>query len=107
MATTKKKQTTKQTTTKPRAVVIRANQSGCHYGYIESKSATEIVLRDARRLWHWIGASLSQVAAEGAGAGSKIGVPVRVTLRREDVIEILDATPAAAAKIEGMTPWRK
>lgn len=89
------------------AVVIRANQAGCHYGYIASKTETEIVLRDARRLWYWIGASLSQVAAEGAGDGSKIGVPVRVTLRRDDVVEIIDATPAASAKIEGMAPWRR
>lgn len=105
MATTKKTPESKSKQSRP--VIIRANQSGCHYGYIESKSATEVVLRDARRLWYWVGASLSQVAAEGAGEGSKIGVPVRVTLQRDDVVEIIDATPAAKAKIEGMAPWRK
>jgi hypothetical protein len=60
----KKKQTPKSKQSTP--VIVRANEAGCHYGYIESKRSTEIVLRDARRLWYWIGASLSQVAAEGA-----------------------------------------
>jgi len=46
--------------------IVRTYSSGVFAGYIESRNGQEVVMRNARRLWYWIGAaSLSQLAQSG------------------------------------------
>lgn len=46
--------------------IIRTFSAGVHIGEVVSKSNGEVVLRNARRLWKWVGAfTLNEVATKG------------------------------------------
>lgn len=85
---------------KARAVIVRCRSASPHFGYLASKSGSEVTLEKARRIWRWFGAwTLSEVATLGLDTTkSKIAAPTTVTLL--DVIEIIDCTPQAVASIE-------
>ena len=89
--------------------IVRTHSAGVFYGEIESRNGQEVVMRNARRLWYWDGASsLSQLAMEGVKKpeNCKFAMPVsRVELLQ--VIEILDTTEAAQKNIEGVPEWKK
>lgn len=88
-------------------VVVRTYSAGAHFGYLVSQSADgkRVELTRARRLWSWKGANtLSEIATSGVGEGSRIAVPVDVTLT--DAIEIISATPAAVENLEKST-WAR
>ena len=75
-------------------VIVRTVSAGVHIGSIESRSGSELVLLNARRLWKWSGAfTLNKVALSGVKrSDSRISIPVpRITLL--GVIEII---PVAA-----------
>lgn len=59
-------------------VLVRTQGAGVHFGELVSHSGQEVHLKNARRLWSWVGAlSLSEVASNGVTiSGSKISVPV-------------------------------
>ena len=82
--------------------VVRTYSAGVWYGEIAEKSGNEVIIKNARRLWYWKAAksiSLSAVALHGVSDASKIVAPVdRVWL---EAIELIPATAAAAASIEG------
>ena len=47
-------------------VLIRAKESGVHFGRLKSREGDCVVLQNARRVWFWSGAaSLSQMAVQG------------------------------------------
>ena len=89
-------------------VIVRTYMAGVFSGELESRKGDEVVLLNARRLWHWSGAAtLSQMAMEGTSdpSGCKFPCAVsRVTLL--GVIEILDTNLAARHSIEGVPVWR-
>lgn len=92
---------------KQRPVIVRTYSAGVHYGYLVSQSddGKRVRLERSRRIWYWHGAaSISQIAAEGVGTGSKIAVPVSIELT--EAIEVIDCTDRAAQSIEGMPSWR-
>ena len=90
-------------------VICRSYQAGVFAGEIESRKGKEVVLRNARRIWYWVGAAtLSQLSIDGTSnpGGCKFPAPVdRVELL--DVCEILDVTEKARASIEGVNEWRQ
>lgn len=102
--TIKKKAATKKTT-KSRAVIVRA-YSGVFFGYLVSKTGASVELRDARQVWSWDSAGMTEkvmtcgdIAARGVGTGSKIGMPADAIV--EQVGVVFFATPEAERVIGG------
>lgn len=91
--------------------IIRTTSAGVFAGYMESQDATgkRIVLRDARRLWYWVGAaSLSQLAVDGVSSPKECKFPCKVDrIELTEAIEILDVTPKAKESIAGVPIWQK
>ena len=87
-------------------VIIRARDSGVHFGILrEWDGASAVLLHDSRRLWEWdtggTGLSLSEVSVCGIKqVTSKISMalPEHMIL---DAIEIMKCHGVAAATIAG------
>ena len=55
---------------KNKYVVIRTYSAGVHCGTLVSQKGKEVLLKNARRIWQWIGAfTLSEVSQRGISAG--------------------------------------
>lgn len=90
-------------------VIVRTTSAGVFAGYLESKEGKEVVLRDARRLWYWKGASsLSQLAMEGVKCPNECKFPCEVTMvTLTEAIEILDVTEEARLNIKAVPVWKQ
>lgn len=88
-------------------VVVRTYSAGAFAGYLESRNGREVVLKSARRLWYWSGASsLSQLATEGVKNPEGCKFPCEVeTLLLLEAIEIIDCTEQARLSIAGVKVW--
>ena len=89
--------------------IVRADRTGVHAGFIESRNGREVVVRNSRRLWYWDGAaSLSQLAMEGVKKPENCKFPCEVgRVEILDVIEIIDCTEMARKNIQGVPVWKK
>ena len=89
--------------------IVRTYSAGVFAGYIESRNGQEVVLRNARRLWYWAGASsLSQLAMEGVKRPNECKFPCEVDrVEHLQVIEILDVTKAARENITNVPVWKQ
>lgn len=87
--------------------IVRTYSAGVFAGWIESRNGQEVVMRNARRLWHWQGAaSLSELATRGTSKPSDCKFPCSVDrVELLNVIEILDVTEAAKATIDAVKIW--
>ncbi len=89
--------------------IVRTYSAGVFAGEIESRNGKEVVMRNARRLWYWEGASsLSELAMKGVAKPERCKFPCavdRVVLL--EAIEILDATECARKSIEGVEEWKQ
>ncbi len=88
-------------------VIVRGRSSGAFAGDLESRTGSEVVLRQARRLWYWSGAStLSELAKLGTSKPNQCKFPAPVD-RHEilDVIEIIHVTDSAKKSIKKVSPW--
>lgn len=90
-------------------VIVRTYSAGVFAGELESRTGQEVVLRNARRIWYWMGAaSLSQLAMEGTSRPDKCKFPIAVDrVELLQAIEILDVTDVARVSIEGVPIWCK
>ena len=90
-------------------VIVRTYSAGVFAGELVSRKGQEVVMRNARRLWYWKGASsLSQLAMEGVKCplDCKFPCPVdRVELLQ--AVEILDVTDKARKCIEEAPVWKQ
>lgn len=88
-------------------VIVRTYSAGVFAGYLESRNGKEVVMRDARRLWYWDGASsLSQLAMEGTKKPENCKFPCPVNrIELLEVIEILDVTEEARKNIAAVKIW--
>lgn len=88
-------------------VIVRTYSAGVFAGLLESRKGQEVVLRQARRIWHWEGAaSLSELAQRGTSMPTKCKFPCEVDrIEVLQVIEILDVTPEARASIAAVPVW--
>lgn len=85
--------------------IIRCDRAGVFYGEIVERRGSEIDLKDARRIHCWTGAaSLSQIAVNGVGHGSRLTIPVDMTVI--GVIEIIPVLPEAQVKLDGWPVWK-
>lgn len=95
--------------TKPPAhVIVRTQSAGVFAGVLTSKTGSEVVLTDARRLWYWAGAaSLSQLAVDGTSAPKSCKFPVAVPeITLLGVIEVIPTTAKARASIDAVPVWK-
>lgn len=90
-------------------VIVRTYSAGVFAGYLESRNAQKVVLRDARRLWYWKGAaSLSQLAVDGVSCPTECKFPVAVDrVELLQAIEILDVTETARKSIAAVKVWKE
>jgi hypothetical protein len=88
--------------------IVRTYSAGVFFAEIVKRTGKEAVLKNARRIWCWHGAaSLSQLAQSGTTKPGDCKFPEPVdSITVTEVIEILDVTPAAAATIDSVKPWR-
>ena len=89
-------------------VIVRTYSAGVFAGYLESRNGKEGVIRNARRLWKWVGAaSLSQLANEGVKSPDECKFPAEVDrIEVTEIIEILDVTPEAKKNIAEVPVWK-
>jgi hypothetical protein len=88
--------------------IIRTQSAGVWAGYIKSRVGQEVVLLEARRMWRWFGASLSQIAQEGCPVPANCMFPCPVArVELLQVIEIDYCTGAAMISIQGVPVWKK
>jgi len=88
--------------------IVRSDRAGVFAGEIESRNGREIVMKNARRLWRWSGASeCLQLAMDGVskpeGCKFSVVVPVVTVL---DVIEFTPASAKAQKSIMEVAEWR-
>lgn len=117
MAITKAKFTIKQTkkiqkpaakksNTKLKAVIIRSYEAGVHFGYLKSKTPTEVVLIKSRRIWYWKGANTcSDLALTGLDADSSKVAPQLAEITISRWVEIIPCTQKSIESIEG-AKWK-
>ncbi len=89
--------------------LVRTYSAGVFAGYIESRNGSELVMRNARRIWYWSGAaSLSQLAMEGTSDPDSCKFPCEVDrVELFNVIEILDVTEKAKKSIDSVHIWEQ
>lgn len=92
-----------------RYVIVRCDRAGVFAGNLESRTGKEVVVLNARRLWHWNGAaSLSQLAVSGTSKPKDCKFPVEVSrIELTEAIEILDVTSAAEKSIKAVPVWEE
>ena len=90
-------------------VIVRTQNAGVFAGVLEDENATEITLKDARRLWYWDGAaSLSQLAMEGVKNPTACKFPQEVPeIFLTQVIEIIPTTEIAQKSIKAVAIWKR
>lgn len=90
-------------------VIVRTYSAGVFAGYIEIKDGTMVVMRNARRLWYWSGASsLSQLCMEGVKNPDNCKFPCEVDrVELFGVIEVLNVTDCAKKSILSVPVWKK
>lgn len=90
--------------------VIRTYSAGVHIGYVKEfgeKQPQHAKLINSRRLHYWDkAASLSQVAMDGVGSGSRIAVEIP-EIELTDVIEVIPCSEEAAKFFKGAKAWKK
>lgn len=94
-------------------VIVRTYAAGVFAGYLEKSWVDNglkmAIVKQARRLWYWSGASsLSQLAMEGVKNPKDCKFPCEVTsVELSQVVEILDCTQAAKDSIASVKIWEK
>jgi hypothetical protein len=90
-------------------VIIRGDRSGVFAGYLEAKKEREVILREARRIWYWAGASsISQLAEDGTSDPDNCKFPKAVNkILILDVIEIINCTEKAKNSIKDVKVWQQ
>lgn len=89
--------------------IVRTDSAGVFFGKIESRNGREVVMKDARRLWYWSGASsLSQLAMEGVKNPDECKFPCSVSkVLLLEAIEILNVTEDAKKSIDEVPIWKQ
>lgn len=90
-----------------RYVIVRTYSAGVFSGNIESRNGREVVLRNARRLYYWDGAStLSELAQSGTYRPENCKFPCEVDrIELLEAIEIIDTTAKAENSIKKVKIW--
>jgi hypothetical protein len=92
---------------KKKYVICRTYSAGVFAGELVSRKGQEVVLKNARRLWMWVGAaSLSELAMHGVGKPLECKFPCEVDrVELLQAIEILDLSKKARKSIASVPVW--
>ena len=89
------------------AVIVRTYSAGVFYGYLKERNGKEVTLVNARRMWRWFGASLSELAQSGTPDVSKCKFPEAVSqVLLTEAIEILSLTQKAKDSLDSVAAWK-
>jgi len=92
-----------------RIVIVRDHRAGVHVGTLVhfDPVARHATLRDARKIWYWVGAgSCHGLAAHGPDhEGSKVA-PLVPRVELLDVVEVVDCTEEGARQCLTAPEWR-
>jgi hypothetical protein len=81
-------------------VVVRTYSAGVHIGVLAEHEKTEVVLKDARRIWSWAGANtLSEISLRGVGTGSRISDKVP-EIYLSEAIELIPCSAEARENLD-------
>lgn len=88
-------------------VIVRTINAGVFAGELGEQNGDTVTLRDARRLWYWVGAAtLSQLAVDGTSRPSQCKFPTPVdSIMLFGVIEIAPTTEKARDSINSVPVW--
>ena len=79
--------------------IIRTYASGVHFGTVKEREGQEVILTDARRIWHWSGAfTLTAVAQKGISGGKMSTVAPEILITQ--VIEIQPCADKVIKQLE-------
>lgn len=83
--------------------VVRTFSAGVHIGEVAAKEGTNVLLRNARRLWKWNGAfTLSEVATKGVSKqGSRMAVSLPL-IELTEAVELIPTTEEARATFDAI-----
>ena len=87
-------------------VIIRTYSAGVHFGELSEKAGSEVILKNARRLYYWKtngGISLSEVAKTGLHDDSKVCSTLDGIWL--DAIEIIPCSLDAIASIQSKSDY--
>lgn len=89
--------------------IVRTYSAGVFAGYVVSKNGKEVIMKDARRLWYWKGASsLSELAMHGVTCPAECKFPCEVdSVILTEAIEILPCTKKAKKCIQSVPEWKQ
>lgn len=90
-------------------VICRTYSAGVFAGYLKSRKGQEVILNNARRLWHWDGAaSLSQLAVDGVSKPKNCKFPCEIDeIELLQAIEIIKCTAKAQKSIASVKIWKQ
>ena len=88
-------------------VIIRTYSAGVHAGILTTVENDVVTLKDARRIWHWEGAStLSELAIHGTSNPENCKFPCEVDeIKLFNVIEIIPCSEKAIKSIKNVEVW--
>ena len=88
-------------------VIVRTYSAGVFYGYLQKREGREVLLKNARRMWQWFGASLSELAQSGTPDKKKCKFPEAVSeVLLLEAIEILTLTKKAKENLDSVEVWK-
>lgn len=89
--------------------LVRSTKAGVFAGIVENNERGTVVVKDARRIWYWSGASsLSELAVRGPAHPEKCKFPCAVDrVQVHEVCEVLPCTDVARKAIEAVPEWRQ
>ena len=89
-------------------VIVRCDRAGVFAGTLEAHEGQQVTLRNARKLWHWRGATETlQIAAEGVKRPRDCRFTLEVdSIVLTDAIEIIPTTAEAEANIKAVPVWK-
>jgi Domain of unknown function (DUF6948) len=88
-------------------VLCRTYSAGVFAGTLVSRQGREVLLADARRIWHWKGAaSLSELANRGTSCPAECKFPAPVAeVFLTEAIELIPLTEEARATLDAVPLW--
>lgn len=88
-------------------VIVRCSGAGVHFGYLKSKTPTEVELVNSRRMWRWYGSTLSGCAIDGTTNPEKCKFGDTLpTIILSGWCEIIPCTESARVSLEGVSKWK-
>ena len=90
-------------------VIVRAYRAGVFAGILEKQEGNEgqlVTLTNARRLWLWYGASLSQIARFGTSKPKECKFPAEILrVQLINAFEIIECSPEGEKSIKDVPIW--